>query len=201
MVIWRRPDGGLLLHSPICLDPEAMATLEALGPLTHIIVPCRIHRTDAAPFSARYPNAKLLTPACAREAVAEVVEVHASCEESLGALGIRVHTPAGLSPFELHYEIPLANGGRALLITDALFNLGAAPPPGLGGLMLRLLGSVRPLGITPIGRWTFLHNKSAYRDYLEELAEIPGLQALCVAHGEAISQGTSDALRAAAARV
>jgi hypothetical protein len=201
MVVWRSPEGGLVVHSPVCLDAPAMKELDALGPVSHLIVPCPMHRMDAPAFAQRYPEARVLAPACAREAADEAVAVHETCEESLLALGVTVHAPAGLSPFELHYELPLEDGSRALVMTDALFNLGPNPPGGFAGFTLKLMGSVGPLGMTRLGRWFLLQNKPAYRAYLEELAQIHRLSVLCVAHGDAVIEEVKAALRAAAARV
>ncbi|MGB1700083.1 MAG: hypothetical protein ACPHRO_09030, partial [Nannocystaceae bacterium] len=69
MQVWRAPDGGLLIHSAVCLDAEGMAALESLGPVKWIVVPCPIHRADAAPYRERYPDAQLLCPAAARAKV------------------------------------------------------------------------------------------------------------------------------------
>lgn len=201
MVVWRSPSGSILIHSAVCLDEASMRGLDALGPVHHIVVPCPIHRMDAPAFAERYPEAKMLAPSCARKAAEEAVTVHETCEEGLPELGLTVHEPPGLKPFELHYELPLEDGSRALLMTDALFNLGQNPPGGFGGFTLKLMGSVGPLGITRLGRWLLLENKAAYRAYLERLAGIPRLSVLCVAHGEAITRDVEASLREAAARI
>ena len=201
MVLWRTSTGGLLVHSAICLDEAGMAQLDGLGPVTHIVVPCRYHRADAAPFAARYPEAMVLAPACAREAVEKVVEVHGNCEDILGELGIVSHAPLGFSHYELHYELPLEDGSRALVVTDGLFNLGGDPPGGFGGLVLKWMGYLGPLGISWTGRFLLRGNREEYRNYLGGLAEMPRLSVLCVAHGEAVTTELGDALRAAVSRV
>ncbi len=201
MVVWRTPEGGLLIHSGVCLDDDQTARLDALGEVTHVVVPCRMHRSDAPAFAARYPGAKVLAPACAKSAVEEVTAVHATCEDALPELGVTMHTPKGLAPFELHYELPLEGERRALVMTDALFNLAQAPPRGVGGFMMKLMGSVGPLGITRIGRTLMLKDKEAFRSHLTELAALPGLVALCVGHGAAVTEDVAGALKDAAGRV
>ena len=201
MQVWRAPSGGLLVHSAICLDDEGMKALDALGPVQWIVVPCPLHRADAAPYRQRYPDAQLLCPSAARAKVEEVVAVDDVCERVLPDLGIAVHEPAGLKPFELHLVFPLEDGTKALVMTDALFNLGSRPPSGFGGLTLKWMGSVGPLGMTRLGRWLLLQDSSQVQAYLEQLAALPDLSLLCVAHGEAVHGEVSSALREAAGRL
>ena len=144
MQIWRAPNGALLIHSAICLDEDAMAQVDALGDVSWIIVPCALHRADALPYRQRYPKAQILCPAAARAKVEAVVPVDALCEEVLPGLGVIVHQPRGLKPFELHYQLPLEDGSQALVMTDALFNLGDNPPTGLAGTLMLAMGSDGP---------------------------------------------------------
>lgn len=200
MHVWRAPEGGLLIHSAICLDADGMAALDALGEIRWIVVPCAMHRADALPYRERYPNAQILCPEAARSEVEDVVSVDALCEDVLPQLGMTVHHPTGLKPFELHLECPLEDGSRALLMTDALFNLGSQPPSGLGGMILKWIGSVGPLGMTRMGRWLLLEDRARWRAYLHHLADVSDLSVLCVAHGEPIRGDVATALRQAADR-
>lgn len=200
MHIWRAPSGGLLIHSAVCLDAAGMHELEALGPVQWVVVPCAMHRADAKPYRDRYPDATFLCPAAARKKVEEVVAVDDLCEAVLPQLGIQIHHPMGLKPFELHLLCPLDSGETALIVTDALFNLGANPPTGLKGKMLRWMGSVGPLGMSRIGRWLLLKDKNEWHQYLNQLADTPNLSILCVAHGDAIVTNVAEALRNATLR-
>lgn len=200
MQIWRSPSGGLLVHSAICLNPQGMEAIEALGTVRWIVVPCAMHRADIVPYRERYPDAQILCPSAAKSKVEEVVSVDDMCESVLPTLGIKVHEPHGLKPFELHLECPLEDGTKALIVTDALFNLGPQPPTGFGGMMLRWLGSVGPLGMTRMGRWMIMKDRSEWRAYLEDLAQISSLSVLCIAHGESIVGEVTEALRQAATR-
>jgi len=201
MQVWRAPSGGLLIHSAICLDGDGMEALDALGPVQWIVVPCAMHRADALPYRERYPDAQILCPSAARAKVEEVVAVDGLCETVLPTLGIEVHEPKGLKPFELHLLFPLEDGTKALLVTDSLFNLGPQPPSGFGGLMLKWMGSVGPLGISRLGRWLLLKDRAEWRSHLEQMAETPALAVLCLAHGEAVQGDVDLALQQAAERL
>lgn len=59
MIIYRLPDGGLLIysaliHSAIALDEAAMIELESLGKPRIMIVPNCTHRLDADVYKQRY---------------------------------------------------------------------------------------------------------------------------------------------------
>ena len=200
MQIWKAPSGGLLIHSAVCLDEAGMAKVDALGPVQWIVVPCPMHRTDALPYRQRYPDAQLLCPVAAKTKVEEVVSVDGDCESELPKLGITVLEPKGIKPFELHLLFSLEDGTKALVVTDTLFNLGHKPPGGFGGWMLKLMGSVKPLGMTRIGRWLLLEDQALWRKHLEQLAETEHLRLLCMAHGEVVREDVAIALKAAALR-
>src|SRR5690606_37430310 len=75
MVVARRIDGSLVLHNGVALAEPAMAELDALGPVSTLIVPNGFHRLDAARFRARYPQARVLCPRGARARVSKTVAV------------------------------------------------------------------------------------------------------------------------------
>ena len=201
MHIWRAPSGGLLIHSAICLNDEGMLALDMLGPVNWIVVPCALHRADVLPYRERYPDAQILCPLAAETKVEEVVTVDAHCETVLPTLGIEVLEPKGLKPFELHLIIPLEDGTNALITTDSLFNLGPNPPSGFGGLILKWIGSVGPLGMTRLGRFLLLEDGDEWRTHLQNLSKIPNLSVLCMAHGDAIRSDVSAALEDAVSRL
>lgn len=198
MVVFRLPDGGLWIHSGVALDEPGMAGLEALGQPRVLVVPNAFHRMDAPFYKQRYPGVQVVCPAVSERRVTARVAVDGYAEELLPPLGIICHQPAGMRPFELAYELPLAEG-RALVVTDLLFNLRLLP--GFGGWLLRVGGSAGFFGITALGRLMGLKDWAAFKAWLEAMAGLPGLRAICVAHGEAILADCAGRLREAAARL
>jgi hypothetical protein len=200
MVVWRTPSGGLWLHSVVALDAAGMAALDALGPVEWIVVPNGFHRMDCAVYAARYPAAKVVAPAAARKAVEEKTPVHATCEDALPALGIRVHVPVGAKPGELAYELPIASG-RALVVSDLLFNL-VRSPGGLKGFFLTYVtSSVGPLKVSRVFRMLAMADRAAYAGWVRSLADVADLRVLCVGHGDAVTGDVSAQVRAAADRI
>ena len=200
MVIWRRPSGGLWLHSVVALDEARIAALDALGPVEYIVVPNAYHRMDCAVYAERYPKARVLAPSAAREAVAQKTQVHATCEETAAEVGLVAHAPDGTKPGELAYEIPAA-GGRVIVVSDLLFNI-LEPPKGFSGFILRwVTDSLGPLHISRVFRLLMLASRPRYADWVDAMAALPDLRALVVGHGEVVTGDVSSALRAAAARI
>jgi hypothetical protein len=204
MILYRLPDGGLLIHSAIALDEPTMAALEALGTPTIMIVPNRIHRLDAAVFKQRYPQMQVVAPRAAQPYVEEVVPVDAIAEDLLPQYGIICHDPQGIRPQELVYELPLETG-TALVFTDILFNLTDAyldeymPRT---KFVLHWLGAAGYFGITALGKRFFMTDRATYRQWLLDLADtVSPICAISVAHGAPITVDCRDRLREAAARL
>jgi hypothetical protein len=199
MIIYRLGDGSLLLHSVIAMSDEGMAKLEALGRPAAVIVPHTGHRMDAPFYKARYPQIRILAPAGARAKVEEVIEVDATCEEALPALGVRVHPVPAFKNGELAYELDLQGGGKALVMSDCVANRDH--PKGFGGwFFANVTGGIKGrLGVARIMRVMMMTNRAEARAGLEKLAKIPDLTLLSVAHGRPITERVSEALREAAA--
>lgn len=206
MVLYRLADSSLLIHSAIALEEKTMAQLESLGTPKILIVPNRIHRLDASVYKQRYPQLIVVCPAAAKQYVEEVVELDGIAEEILPAYGIVCHTPAGIRPQELVYELPLPTG-NALVFTDILFNLNKAylqQHLSKGKFILQwlgasVIGSSGFFGITGLGKRFFMNDRNVYRQWLETLAaNVLDLRVICVAHGSPIITDCTQRLREAA---
>lgn len=200
MVVWRLPDGGLWLHSVVALDEPTLAAVQALGPPRVMVVPNGFHRRDPAVWKRRFPELLVLAPAASRARIEVVVPVDATCEERSKSLGVRFHVPDGVRPGELAYELDVP-GGRALVVTDLLFNLPTAPPGFAGFVLNYITASIGPLGISRVFRLLALQDRAKYAAFIESLAGIEDLRVLSVAHGDAVTSDVSAALRAAATRI
>lgn len=209
MVLYRLADSSLLIHSAIALNEQTMAQLESLGTPKILVVPNRIHRLDANVYKQRYPQLIVVCPAAAKQYVEEVVEVDAIAQSVLPAYNIICHTPAGIRPQELVYELPLPTG-KALVFTDILFNLNKSylqQHLSKGEFILQwlgasLIGSSGFFGITGLGKRFFMCDRNAYRQWLATLADnIHDLRVICVAHGSPILTDCNQRLHEAAARL
>ena len=59
MTIVRLPDGALWVHSPLSPDKKMRAALDALGQVSHVVIPNTMHYLGAADFAEAYPEAKI----------------------------------------------------------------------------------------------------------------------------------------------
>lgn len=59
MTVVRLASGGLWLHSPVPLNAELKASLDAIGPVEYIVAPNRMHHLYALDCAIAYPRAKL----------------------------------------------------------------------------------------------------------------------------------------------
>lgn len=199
MVVARLPrSGGLLIHSAVALSDTVAKKMEALGRPEVLLVPNRFHRLDALVYKQRYPHLRVICPAAARRQVETKVPVDAVCEDVLAEYGVKFYAPAGLRPGELCYQFD-TEAGPVLVVCDLLFNMDHQP--GFDGLLFRLLGSSGFFGMTAIGRLFMLKDRAALRQWLEQMAALPRLQAVCVGHGAAITGGAAARLTEAAARL
>lgn len=132
MTIARLKGGRLAIYSAIALDEARMAQLERLGRPAFLIVPSALHRVDAGPWKARYPELVVIAPAGARAKVREVVPVDATLRD-LDDPRVRVDVVHGTGERELAMVVD-----RTLVVNDLIFNLPRMK--GLAGLGLKLLG-------------------------------------------------------------
>lgn len=195
MIVARRAAGDVLVHSAVCADAATMTTIEALGPLTAIIIPSRHHLMDAAAWKHRYPTARVLARPAAVGATAKRVAVDGDLAE-LGPDPAVTWTPLAGAPEEgvlLHQ----AADGLTVVFNDAFMNLPDRLP-GVRGAVMKLIGSTGGPKVTRIARWFIVKDHAAHAAQLRELAARPDLRRVVPGHG-AIIDG-ADAARAALRR-
>jgi hypothetical protein len=112
---------------------------------------------------------------------------------------VRVHPVPGFKHGELAYEVDLAGGGKALVMSDVVGNRDYGK--GFGGWFFANVtgGFSGRLGVARIMRMMMMTSKTQARAGLEKLAAIEGVKILSVAHGRPLREACSEALREAAA--
>jgi len=198
MTLIRLDDGSVVVHNGICLNEEAQSELDAWGKVRFIVVPNGWHRTDAAAYAARYPDALVLCPDPAKKLVKKKVRVDGNLS-LLPETRMLLHAPLDGSKIAEHV-LTVRSGSRATLVfNDTIFNLPKLP--GLKGIIYGAIGSTGGPKVTPLMRLISVRDRGALRRHLEELATIPGLARVIPGHG-IIAEGMEDAqtlLRAAIA--
>lgn len=193
----RLASGGTAIWSAMPLDEAGMREIEALGRPRFLIVPNQGHRLDVAAWKARYPDAKVIAPPGAREAVTEAAAVDAT-QDVIGDPAIRFELVDGTKADE--FALLVTREGRVtLILNDILSNV--RHPEGLGAtIMARLFGFgvKRPRTSWPVRRMFVADGKQVAAQF-RRWAALPGLERIVVSHGDVIEDARAAALERAAA--
>ena len=190
MTLFRRPDGTLVVISPVALDEAGMKGLEALGEPAVLVVSHPMHIMDVPFYKARYPRMRVVA---AKDAAARLgdVRVDGTPDEVLPELGMRHQIVPGMKYTEVVLDLDTEKG-RALVFTD-LVGFGGAR-----GFMMKLLGPPGGVGVARIVKFRQIASKPEVRTFLRSLSEGDNLALLLTGHGPPALVETRDKLRVAA---
>lgn len=195
MTVVRLAGNRLAIYSGIALAEPEMLRLEALGRPEFLIVPSAIHRIDAAPWKARYPQLVVIAPPGARDKVSQVVEIDAT-SANLNDRRVRLDLVPGTGRGELSMVVE-TDTGKTLVVNDLIFNLPKVP--GIAGLGLRLLGfGPGHPSIPKLVKRKLVKDDAAMRAQLRDWAA-EGFERILVSHGEPIEEPEKTLLELAAA--
>jgi hypothetical protein len=197
MTVLTLRNGGTAIWSPIPLGPAGMARIEREGAVRFLIVPNQGHRLDLRSWKARYPEAQIIAPPSAREAVSEAAPVDATYDIVADST-IRFHLVAGTKSDEFALTVTRPKE-TTLILNDILSNV--RHPKGIGAsLMARLLGfGVDRPRTSRLVRRMFVKEPRELAQQFREWAAIVDLERIIVSHGEVITKGPREALVRAAA--
>lgn len=195
MVLARFADGGLLIHSALCLDEPTLREVEALGEPAVLVVPNGWHRLDAHAWAARYPRMRVFCPQRAVRRVRQVVEVHGTYESFPADPSVTMEPLEG-APHE--GVLRVRSGDRvSLAFADAVMNNPHGT--GLWWRLYRLLDATGGPRVTRMFKLVATSDRTALKDHLLRLAATPGLSRLIPCHGLVVEgEAAPAALRRAA---
>ncbi|HEX8776753.1 MAG TPA: DUF4336 domain-containing protein [Rhodanobacter sp.] len=173
MVVARLADGGLWCHSPIAPDPALFAAIDALGRVSHLVSPNKLHYAYIAAWKRRYPEAVAwASPGVRERAASQQIEV--SFDADLGELP----GPAWAAELDqLHFRgsrvfeevVFLHRASATLILADLIENFEAAKLGTAMRWIARLGGVLDPDGKTPLDmRFTF-RDRAAARACLQRV--------------------------------
>jgi len=193
MNVIRLSGGRLLLHSPVFLDPQLRAELDAIGRVTYAVAPNRVHHLYAGKVAEAYPGTRLWIgpglerkrPDLAYEAVLGD-EAPPEWRDEVGQVFFRGR------PYE-NEVVFFHRPSRTLLLCDLAFNFGpsAAAPTRLLMKLMRSYGHFGPSKLDPL----LIRDRAAARASLERILEWD-FDRVVVAHGDVLESGGHEALRA-----
>jgi hypothetical protein len=197
MTVLTLQGGGSAVWSAVPLREPEMARIEALGPVRFLIVPNQAHRLDLKPWHVRYPEARVIAPPSAREAVTEAAPVDAT-EDIICDPAITFQLVKGTKADEFALTVKRGDG-TTLILNDILSNV--RHPKGLGAhIMARLLGFgvQRPRTSRPVRRM-FVKEPAMLAQQFRAWGAIADLQRILVSHGDLIDHAPGEVLNRAAA--
>ena len=192
MTIIKLADGSLFLHSPVRLDEETRAALDALGPVRFVVAPNTVHHLFVADYFDAYPAAR----------------VYAAPGLAEKRRDLRFHAVLGdEAPPEWRAEIvqhlfqgaPRLNevvffhaATRTLILTDLAFNVARHKTAG-ARLFYFAVGAAGRFGPHRLVRLLMRDRRAARASLRTILAW--DFDRVIVAHGEVLESGGREALR------
>jgi len=193
MTVIRLADAGLLLHSPVSLEPALRRELDALGRVRFAVAPNRVHHLYAGQVVSTYPEARLwVAPGLERKrpdlAFASVLgdAAPAAWRGQLDQVFFRGR------PYE-NEVVFLHRASRTLLLCDLAFNFGPETQP-VTRWLVRLIGSYGRFGPSRLDP-LLIRDRRAARASLERILAWD-FDRVVVGHGDVLESGGREALRA-----
>jgi uncharacterized protein DUF4336 len=193
MTVVRLESGGLWVHSPLAIDAATHAELEALGPVTYVVAPNRLHYRCLAAFRERYPDARYFaSPGLAGNRRIPFDEVLRDAPEQAWS-GEIYHT---LLHGHLFFDevIFRHEASQTLILTD-LMMLADHNSPWLWRRVAHLAGVYERPGPPLDLRCTF-RDRDAARNTVEQVLAWP-FERIVFAHGQPIAASGKDIFRRA----
>jgi len=192
MTVMRLAGSRLLLHSPVELESQLRAELDALGRVCFAVAPNRVHHLYAGGVARAYPGARLwVAPGLERKRPDLVFEAVLDDEAPEEWRGEVEQVFFRGRPYENEVTF-FHRPSRTLILCDLAFNFGpsAAAPT---RLLMKLMRSYGRLGPSTLDPW-LIRDRRAARASLERILAWD-FDRVIVAHGDVLESGGHDILR------
>lgn len=194
MTVARLGDGSLWVHSPVAYTSELAASLDALGPVGHIVAPNYMHDTYLEGWLPNYPGVRFHAPRAFHKVFPhfKLTDVLSETPAPAWAGLLDQHVVQGVP--RVHEVVFLHRPSRTLIATDLSFNLGR-DMPWTSALMCRINGCYDRFGPSRLFR-SVIKDRAALRGSIDRLLSWD-FDRLIVSHGAIIERGAKDRLREA----
>lgn len=196
MAIARLSTGTVWVWSPVALTDALAAAVEAVGPVSDIVTPNKLHHLFLPEWQRRWPEARLHAPPGLARRKREV-----RFDDELGDDG-DAHWKSDIDQvvfggsFALTEVVFFHRASRSALFGDLIQRFPEAAATGWKGWLMRVDGLVGPRGSTPRDwRLSFVSRARARAARRTVLGWHP--ERLVIAHGECATAGASAIIAAA----
>jgi hypothetical protein len=190
MAVVRLSDGSVWVWSPVALSDELFNSVEAIGPVRHIVSPNKIHHLFLAEWGERWPEARVYAPpglAQKRPDLRFDAELGDDPDPAWKADIDQVIFRGSLAMEEVAF---FHHASRTAIICDLIQRHPEATMTGWKGMLMRLDGLVGEHGSTPREwRASFLRRGKARAAREKVLGWKP--ERLLIAHGECAQTGAT----------
>ena len=190
MAVVRLSDGSAWVWSPVALSDELFNSVDAIGPVRHIVSPNKIHHLFLAEWGERWPEARVYAPpglAQKRPDLRFDAELGDSPDPAWKADIDQVVFRGSLAMEEVAF---FHHASRTAIICDLIQRHPEVTMTGWKGMLMRLDGLVGEHGSTPREwRASFLRRGKARAAREKVLGWQP--ERLLIAHGECAQTGAT----------
>ena len=190
MALVQLSGGTTWAWSPVALNDELVSAVNALGPVSHIVSPNKIHHLFLGEWKERWPDARLYAPPglAERKPELEFDAILGDSPDPAWASDIdQVIFHGSLSMEEVAF---FHRQSRTVLFCDLIQRFPEHAANGWRGMLMRLNGLVGARGSTPREwRASFLRRKEARLAREQVLGWNP--EKLLIAHGQCSQSGAS----------
>lgn len=195
MTIVRLPSGGLWVHSPLAPRDALLTAVRQLGPVEHVVAPNTLHHLFVGDWMRAFPNAQLWRPEALVTKRPDLELGRALSTEARPEWRSHLHmVTLGGAP-KLSETVFFHESSRTLLCSDLVFNI-TEPAGFVLGLVLRLAGTHGRLGCSRLLRSSYVGDRGAWAQSLDEVLELP-FEQLVPAHGARVTENARSRLAAA----
>lgn len=193
MSIVRRSDGTLLFFNAVPMDDTTLAEVTAWGKPAILVVPHDQHMIDARAFAEKL-GVKVYGPKECDTKARQKADMAGTLDMISPDSSVEIQTLRGVKSGEPVLIVHHSDGRVSLLFSDVIMNNTKSSI----GFLPRMMGFAGGVKIVPLFRMMYLKDRPALKDQLQQWAGLPDLTRLVPCHGDVLSAGVPEALRAAA---
>ena len=191
MAVVRLSDGGVWVWSPVALTDELASSVEAIGPVRHIVSPNKIHHLFLGEWAERWPDARLYAPPGLARKKPEIHFDADLSDEPDPAWAADIDQVIFRGSLAMGEVVFFHRASCTTIICDLIERHPQEKVLGLKGKLMQLDGLVGEHGSTPREwRASFLRRGPARAALQKVLGWKPNR--LLIAHGECAQTGATE---------